>query len=51
MFGDFFDLSTGSLGSLGSDNQANPLPRLQEQHLPEGAREILQNLPFTQPRG
>ena len=45
-----FDLAAGSLGSLGSSDSANPLPRVEEQHLPESFREVWQNLPLTQPR-
>ncbi|WP_333619372.1 hypothetical protein [Dietzia sp.] len=45
-----FDLATGSLGSVGSSESSNPLPRVEEQHFPDSFREVWQNLPFSQPR-
>ena len=50
MFGSLVDLATGSLGSVGSSEGANPLPHVEENNLPEGVRDVWQNLPFAQPR-
>lgn len=50
MFGSLVDIASGSLGSVGSSDSANPLPKFEEHNLPDGVREAWQNLPFGHSR-